>query len=297
MSRSDLSWDDQRAFLAVIDAGSLSAAARLLGLTQPTVRHRIEALERALGTPLFSRAVNGLVPTDEARALADHVRRMALASEAFRRAGSAPSGAVAGTVRISVSEFIGIEVLPPMLVPLRAQHPALDLELVLSNASADILHQEADIALRMHPPRQDALIARHLGRIPLGFFAAPDYLARHGRPDTLADFAGHVLIGPDRASGDLARVEALAAQAGVALRFAIRTDTHPAQLAAARAGLGIAVVQVPIGARDLVRLLPELVVHELDVWIVAHEDLRRSARIDRVFQHLAEHFARYCAGR
>ncbi|WP_341992413.1 LysR family transcriptional regulator [Azorhizobium sp. AG788] len=294
MSRPDLNWDDQRAFLAVIDDGSLSAAARRLGLTQPTVRHRIEALERALGTPLFSRAVNGLVPTEEARALAAHVRRMELASEAFRRAGSAPAGRVAGTVRISVSEFIGIEVLPRMLAPLRAQHPALDLELVLSNASADILHQEADIAIRMHPPRQDALIARHLGRIPLGFFAAPDYVARHGRPETLADLAGHPLIGPDRAAGDLALVGALGAQAGVPLHFAIRTDTHPAQLAAARAGLGIAVVQVPIGERDLVRLLPDLVVHWLEVWIVAHEDLRRSTRIDRVFQHLADAFARFC---
>ncbi len=294
MSRPDLNWDDQRAFLAVVDAGSLSAAARRLGLTQPTVRHRIEALERALGTPLFARAVNGLVPTEEARALAVHVRHMELASEAFRRAGSAPAGTVAGTVRISVADVIGIEVLPQMLGPLREAHPALDLELVLSNASADILHQEADIAIRMHPPRQDALIARHLGRIPLGFYAAPAYVARHGQPATLADLAQHVLIGPDRSAADLAFVEALNIQAGVPLAFAIRTDSHPAQLAAARAGLGVAVTQVAIGDRDLVRFLPDLVLPALEVWIVAHEDLRRSARIDRVFQHLAESFGRYC---
>ncbi len=165
---------------------------------------------------------------------------------------------MAGTVRLSVADIIGIEVLPQMLAPLRQAHPALELELVLSNASADILHQEADIAIRMHPPRQEALIARHVGRIPLGFYAAPDYVARHGLPETLADLARHVLIGPDRSAADLGFAAALSAQAGLKLPFAIRTDSHPAQLAAARAGLGIAVAQVAIGARDLVRVLPDL---------------------------------------
>jgi DNA-binding transcriptional LysR family regulator len=294
MSVDDLSWDDQRAFLAVVDGGSLSAAARALRIAQPTVRHRVEALEHAIGQPLFTRGVNGLIPTEEARALAEHIRRMAFASDAFYRAVSAPAGDIAGTVRISVAEFVGIEVLPPLLLPLREHHPKLDLELVLSNASADLLHQEADIAIRMHPPRQDALVARHVGRIALGLFAAPSYAEKYGLPHRLTDLASHSLVGSDRAQADLAIAGALAGPSEAPPRFAFRTDSHPAQLAAVRAGLGIGVVQVPVGTRGLVRVLPEFVVQHLDTWIVAHEDLRRSARIAAVFHYLAEAFRHYC---
>src|SRR5690606_4524600 len=146
-------WDDQRAFLAVIEEGSLSGAARRLGVAQPTVRARIEALERTLGTVLFTRSVNGLAPTEQARALADPARAMARASEAFVRAAAAPPGEIAGTVRVSVSDFVGVEVLPPMLASLREAHPRIVIEMSLSNALADLLEQEVDLAVRMHPPR------------------------------------------------------------------------------------------------------------------------------------------------
>jgi DNA-binding transcriptional LysR family regulator len=288
MSTSDLDWEDQRAFLAVLDTGSLSAAARALGLTQPTVRHRVEALEHAIGQPLFARGVNGLVPTDEARSLGEHVRRMAFASDAFLRAASAPVGAISGTVRLSVAEIVGIELLPFLLLPLRERHPELELELVLSNASADLLHQEVDIAIRMHRPRQDALVAQHVGRIPLGFFAAPAYLEKQGMPRRLAEFASHSLIGSDGAQADLAFARALVASSAAPLHFMIRTDSHPAQLAAMRAGLGIGIAQIPLGERGLVRVLPEFVVGHLDSWVVVHEDLRRSPRIDTVFRHLVD---------
>ncbi|MQR97602.1 LysR family transcriptional regulator [Gluconobacter aidae] len=288
-------WEDQRAFLAVLDTGSLSAAARALGLTQPTVRHRVEALERAIGQPLFSRGVNGLLPTDEARELAIHVRRMGFASDAFYRAASGAGGEIAGTVRISVAEFVGIEVLPPLLLPLRERHPGLDLELVLSNHSADLLSQEADIAIRMHRPRQDALVAKQVGRVPLGFFAAASYLERHGTPDTAADLAAHALIGSDRSPADRSFTRDMEKRLGQTFRFGLRTDSHPTQLASMRAGLGIGVAQVPVGERDLVRVMPDVVVSELDIWIVAHEDLRRSARIDAVFRHLTKALTGYCA--
>ncbi|GGE15475.1 LysR family transcriptional regulator [Aureimonas endophytica] len=294
MSEPVIDWNDQRAFLAVLDTGSLSAAARALGLTQPTVRHRIEALERAVGQPLFTRGVNGLQPTEEARGLADPVRRMAFASEAFRRAVASEAREIAGTVRISVADFVGIEVLPPMLAGLRERHPRLSIELALSNVSADLLHQEADLAIRMVAPRQDALVARHVGRIALGFFAAPAYAERHGLPATLAELSDHALIGPDRAMADLAFVEALAATTGQPFRFTLRTDSHPAQLAAVRAGLGIGIAHIRIGSRDLRRVLPDFVLHHLDTWIVAHEDLRRSRRVDAVFRHLVAAFQAYC---
>ena len=289
-----INWDDQRAFLAVFDEGSLSGASRLLGVAQPTVRARIAALEKVLGTVLFTRSVNGLAPTEHARVIAASARAMAKASEAFVRAASAPPGEIAGTVRISVAEFVGIEVLPPMLAALRLAHPRIVVELSLSNNSADILEQEVDVAVRMHPPRQEALVAKKIGAIKLGLFAHHDYLARKGIPATIDDLAHHDMIGSDRARADLE----MAAAFHPAMRreqLVARTDSHPAQLALARAGLGIAAVHLAIGLSDphLAAVLPGLEIASLDTWIVTHEDLRRVPRVGAVFEHLTAAFTHY----
>lgn len=282
-------WEDQRAFLAVLEEGSLSAAARRLGVAQPTVRARVAALEQALGTVLFTRSPRGLAPTAQARALADPARAMARAADAFVRAAAAPPDAVAGVVRLGVSEFVAVEVLPAMLAPLRRRHPALLLEVQASNASADLPEQEVDVAVRMHPPREATLVARHVAAIPLGLFAHVDYLAARGMPHALADLARHDMIGPDRSAADLA----LGARMLPGVAFALRTDSHPAALAAARAGLGIAVVQRPAGLADarLRPVLPEVEIARLDTWIVMHEDLRALPRVRAVFDHLCAAFA------
>lgn len=292
--RSRVTWDDQRAFLAVLEEGSLSGAARRLGVAQPTVRARIEALEHALGAVLFTRSVNGLVPTEQARALADSARAMAKASDAFVRAASAPPGEIAGAVRISVSDFVGVEVLPAMLASLREAYPRIIVEVSLSNASADLLEQEVDIAVRMHPPRHEALVARKVGAIPLALFAHPGYLARRGVPESIDDLLTHDFIGPDRARADLQLAAALLPELPRE-RFVIRADHHPAQIAFARAGLGIAVVQRPVGQADsrLQPVLPELEVAALDTWIVTHEDLRNVPRVRAVFDHLVTAFTRF----
>ena len=294
LMNSPVDWDDQRAFLAVLETGSLSGAARRLGVAQPTVRDRIETLEHALGTVLFTRSARGLVPTEQARALGGAARAMARASDAFVRAASAKPGEVAGTVRLSVAELVEVEVLPAMLVRLRERHPGLLIELVLSNALADLLEQEVDIAVRMSSPRQEALVAKKVASIPLGLFAHTDYLARRGQPTTPEDFADHDLIGPDRAAADLQFVAAHFPGLDRG-RFVIRTDSHPAQLAAARAGLGIALVQRPVGLDDpmLHPVLPELAFGNLDTWIVTHENLRELPRVRAVFECLAEAFQQF----
>lgn len=287
-------WENQRAFLAVLEGGSFSAAARALAVTQPTVRHRVEALEHALGTKLFTRSGNGLVPTDQALDLAAHVRAMAFASDAFVRAASSPAGVVGGTVRVSVSEFMGVEILPPMLGRLRVLHPALSIEIVLSNAAADLLVQEADVAIRNYRPTQEALFARCLGKIAFGFFASRDYLERRPAPQTLTDLPGHDLIGPDRARADIDLAAALH-PALTPAAMSIRTDSHPAQLAAIRAGLGIGVIQKSVGCSDpgLRMVLPDTALPALPYWIVAHEDLRKVPRIRAVIDHLAEEIIAY----
>lgn len=283
-------WDDQRIFLAVLEEGSLSAAARRLGLSHPTVRSRIETLEQQLGTVLFTRSVNGLTPTETAEALREPARAMAMASEFFVRQASASGGEASGTVRISVPDFMGIEVIPAMLARLREAHPAIRIELSLSNLPADLLAQEVDVAVRTVAPKQDALVARKVAAIPLGFFASPSYVERRGRPTSLVELAEHDVIGPDRNRSDLAMVERLGGLARD--RLVLRTDSHPAHVAAARAGVGIAVAQVPVGERDpnLVRVLPDLDVMVLETWIVTHENLARVPRVRAVFDSLVESF-------
>ncbi|MFO0624575.1 MAG: LysR family transcriptional regulator [Polyangiales bacterium] len=293
MSNAEPAWELYGTLLAVMEGGSLSAASRALGLAQPTVRRRIESLEAALGTPLFTRATNGLVPTDAALAARPHIEAMATAARAVARTASGPAGAERGTVRVTASEVIGAEVLPPILAALARDAPALRVELALTNRSEDLLRREADVAVRMIAPTQTALVARRVGAVPIGLFASADYLTAHGAPARLDDLAAHRLVGPDR---DRAALDALAS-AGItvpARDFALRTDSDLAQLAAVRAGVGIGVAQVPLAARDprLVRVLPRLTV-PLDMWVVMHEDLRALRRVRRVFDHLVAGLGAY----
>ena len=286
------SWDDQRAFLAVIEEGSLAGAARRLGLSHPTVRARIAALEAALGTTLFSRSVNGLTPTDHARDLGTAARAMAAASDLFVRQAAAPAGEAAGVVRLSVSDFNGVEVVPRVLATLRRSHPRIRIELALSNRTADLLASEVDIAIRHTQPLQSSLVARKAPPVVLGFYAAESYLARRGAPTTPADLAAHDLIGPDRSPGDLAMAEQLW-PGFEAARFVLRTDSHPAVAAAVRAGVGIGVIQVPAAEPEarLTRVLPAMEVATLDTWVVTHEDLRNLPRVGAVFDALVAAFA------
>lgn len=289
------SWDLYGAFLAVMQTGSLSGASRALRVAQPTVRRQIEALEDALGVTLFTRAPNGLTPTEAARATLPHAEAIAASAQAFVRAASAPAGEVAGTVRLTCSEVVGVEVLPPMLASLRALHPELAIELVLDDRNQDLLRREADVAVRMAEPTQQGLVRTRAASIELGFFASADYLARHPAPGSLAALRGHALIGPDRSRA------ALDALAGLGLPiaprdFALRTDATVAQLAAIRAGVGIGICQVPLarGPVPLVRVLPA---HRfaLDAWVVTHEDLRGLARVRAVTEHLVRGLSAYAS--
>jgi DNA-binding transcriptional LysR family regulator len=190
--------------------------------------------------------------------------------------------------------MVGVEVLPPMLADLRRKHPRLQIELSLSNANEDLLRRDADVAVRMAQPTQNALVAKRVGAVKLGVFASEGYLADHAAPRTIADLSrGHALIGKDR---DTTFFAALAA-AGLSLKrkdFALRTDSDPALLAAMRAGIGIGVCQVPlaVGPPRLRRLLPKMA-FELPIWVVTHEDLRSSRRVSLVFDHLVASLTTY----
>lgn len=290
-------WDLYRTLLAVLRGGSLAAAARELGLTQPTVSRHIDELEAALGQPLFLRTQRGVTPLDGAHALRPFAEAIEAAATALRRAADERHDGIAGTVRISASEVIGIEVLPPVLAELMAQHPRLELELSVSNELDDLLQRQADVAVRMLAPTQQSLVARRVGQVPLGLFAHRDYLARRGTPADLAALAGHTLVGVDRETPSvralLARLPALAN-----LTFAFRADSQVAHTATVRSGLGIGLMQRPLAARDpaLVELLPGALELGLDTWIVMHEDLRGSPRCRAVFDALHAGLTAYLHG-
>lgn len=292
------SWDHLRSFLAVLREGSLSAAARGLRLTQPTVGRHIDELESALGVVLFTRSQSGLAPTEAALELRPHAETMAAAAEALARTASGEAAEARGAVRIAASEVVGVEILPRLLEPFRRLYPQIAIELVVSNRNEDLLRREADIAVRMVAPTQGALLARRIGAIELGLHAHRRYLERRGTPATLDALTGHALIGFDRETTAVRALQKL----GLPLTremFAIRTDSDTTQFSAIRAGLGIGVCQAPLAARDpdLVRLLPDAFAYPLECWVAMHEDLKTVRRMRLAFDHLVAGLDAYVRGR
>ncbi len=294
MSGSEPSWDLYGAFLAVMQEGSLSGAARALGVAQPTVRRQLERLESELGIVLFTRSPNGLTPTDVAFATLPYAESMASLARALVRATSAPEIDERGTVRVGCSDVVGAEVLPSILTELLVTHPKIQLELALSNKNEDLLRRSVDVAVRMVRPTQDNLLARRVGKLEVGLYASATYLALHAEPKHPQELLdGQVLIGADR---DPSFNQALA-HIGLDVsprNFALRSDNQLAQLAAVRAGLGIGVCQVPLAKRApaLTRVLPQICFH-LELWVVTHEDLKGSARVRVVFDHLVRSLTAY----
>jgi DNA-binding transcriptional LysR family regulator len=284
-----IEWELYRSLLGVLREGSLSGAARALGIAQPTVGRHVAALEAALGLALFTRSQTGLIPTEAALALRGHAQAMESTAAAMERVAASYGDGVRGVVRVTASEVIGIEVLPAVVAALRERHPDLKVELVLSNSVQDLLQREADVAVRMTAPRQDQLVARHVGAIELGLHASSAYLQRHGTPASLEELGSHVLIGYDRLP-PFARAAPRRWPWFGRDHIALRTDSDVAQLALIRAGAGIGICQAALARRTpgLVRLLPEAFALPLDTWVTMHEDLRDSPRCRVTFDALVE---------
>lgn len=297
MSLASVDWDLCRSFLAVVREGSLSGAARVLGLTQPTVGRHIESLEAALGVKLFTRWQHGLNPTALALDLVPHVEVMAAATAALVRTASGEAADERGSVRVTASEVVGAEVLPPMLTSFRDRHPGIVIELALSDRTENLLQREADIAVRMVRPEQTGLVARRIGQTPISLYAHRAYAARHGLPTTVEELARHAIIGYDTAPS----VPSVAAIRNVVVTrdlFSLRSDSDLAQLAALRAGYGISGCQDALARRDpdLLPVLQDVIRFELPVWLVMHEDLRSTRRVRLLYDHLATSLAAFLGG-
>lgn len=287
-------WECYRAFHAVLREGSLSAAARALGTAQPTVRRRIEELERQLGTPMFTRSPSGLQPTALARELAAPADAMAAAVDHFTRMASAEAGAPSGVVRITAGDVIAVEVLPPLLAELQRDHLGLVVELGVTNRNEDMLRREADIAVRMVRPTQAALVAKRAGVVRLGLHVHRRLIKEHGCPRSLADLRRLPIIGFEHETAAIRALQARGFGFGPQ-DFAFRTDSDLAHLAAIRAGIGVGVCHVALGRRDpgLLHILPDEFGFDLETWIVMHEDQRTVLRVRLAFDHLVQALSAY----
>jgi DNA-binding transcriptional LysR family regulator len=277
-------WDHFRTFLAVARDGSLSGAARRLGLTQPTAGRHIDALEQAFGITLFVRSRRGLEITAAAQELFPHAEAMEAAHEALLRSASGDAGAQKGTVRITASEIISTEVLPSILAPLCNRNPELAIELVASNRIQNLLRRDSDIAIRMVRPDQDAVIAKRIGITEIGLYAHRSYFRARGLPANIEELKRHRLIGFDR--DDLAfRSAAGTSDIFTRDRFGYWCDSDVSQLAAIRAGIGIGGCQHRIAMRDpdLIAVLPHSVTFNLEIWAAMHEKLKSVRRVRLVF--------------
>ena len=290
-STTTFDWNRARAFLVTAEEGTFSAAARALGMTQPTLGRQVEALEAELGLALFERAGRGLVLTPAGVDLLDHVRAMGDAATRLSIAAAGQNQKLVGKVTITVSEVYAAMVLPPILARLRREEPGIELDIIATADTRDLRRREADIAVRNFRPVDPDLIARKICDVPAGLFASHAYLDSIGNPTTAADLSDAAFISIDRSG---AMVDGLNAM-GLSLtqrNFPLFADNYLVMWACVKQGLGIGVLDAHLGGAEpgVAQVLPDLPPLRFPVWLVAHRDLATSRRIRRVFDALADGF-------
>ena len=289
---SPLDWTALRDFLAVAETGSLSRAARRLGVSQPTLTRRMAALEETLKTELFRRTPRGVELTEAGESIVPAARQMEQEAHAALLAISGRDTALAGLVRVTATEGLGIHWLTPALAEFQLAHPAIEIQLLLQTQVLNLLQREADIAVRLSRPLQPDLVARKVGELAFGLYASRAYLERRGRPAQLEDLGRHSSVAFDESARWLSGPGASIERALSAASVAFRANSGQAQLAAIRAGCGIGTAVRFLAERhpELEQVLPETEI-ALELWLITHPALRRSARMRAVFDFLVQRFA------
>jgi DNA-binding transcriptional LysR family regulator len=285
-------WNRARAFLVTVEEGSLSAASRALGLTQPTLGRQVSALEDELGVVLFERVGRGLNLTPSGLELVEHVRGMGEAAGRVSLSASGKSQTIEGSVCISASEVDAAYRLPPIIAMLREKEPGIDIEIVATNAESDLRRREADIAIRNYRPTQPNLIAKKVRDIDGRVFCAPSYLQSIGNPQTPEELREADFIGFNR-SGELIEAMKLFGLNLTQKNYPIISESHLIQWEHVKQGLGIGIMSEDIGDKEpkVQRVLPQLDPLTVPVWLVAHRELHTSRRVRFVFDLMAEELA------
>ncbi|WP_440111081.1 LysR family transcriptional regulator [Acidovorax sp. BL-A-41-H1] len=288
----NLDWNQLKAFLQTAQTGSLSAAARKLGLSQPTLSRQVAAIEQQMGVTLFERVGKAMMLTPTGLDLLEHARAMGAAAEALGMAASGRSQAVGGVVSVSATDAVATYLLPPIVQRLRAQEPGIAVEVIASNAISDLLRREADIAIRHVQPGQPDLIARLVREAQAFFYASEEWVRHHGHPRSAEDAVHLPFVGSDRNGQYLGYLR----QHGLNLteaNFSCYSDHTVAHWALVQQGMGIGAMMNEIASRTpgMVRVLDEVPAVRFPLWLVSHRELRTSRRIRVVFEALARELA------
>ena len=282
-------WNHARAFLVTAEEGSLSAAAMALGLTQPTLSRQITALEESMSVALFERGSQGLDLTPSGLHLLGFIKDMGEAASSFSLSASGQSEELSGVVYISATELISTYVLPKILVDFQENHPEIKIELIASNTSSDLKKREADIAIRAYRPTQPDLIAKKIGIKKFKLFASNSYIEKYGVPSNTTSIASHKFVGINQDH----RVQEIYQHCGLELKlaqFSIFSENSLSNWALVKAGAGIGVMHEEVGLsdNDVQTVLPDIVMPTMELWLVAHRELRTSSRIRHAYDFLAE---------
>jgi len=285
-------WNRARAFLVTAEEGSFSAAARALGLAQPTLGRQVSALEEELGVSLFERVGHRLVLTETAAELVEQVRKMNEAAARFSLIAAGQSQELDGVVRIAASQAVSAYLVPTAIERVRKRHPGIEVEIVVSNTSSDLRKREADIAVRHFRPRGDDLVGRLVkDKTEAHIYGTPRYLQRIGNPETPEALAERAqLIGWDETERFIQALRAVGYPFTLA-SVVIKTEDHLVQWELTKRSMGLCVMMEEVGdhERRVRRALPEGAPPvTLPIWLVSHRELRTNRRIRVVFEALAE---------
>ncbi len=283
-------WNNARAFLVTIQTGSLSAAARALGLTQPTLSRQVAALEQDLGVTLFERIGKSLAPTQSALELYEHVSAMGDAANLLSLTASGRSNEIEGTITITCTELTAAFKLPPIVKSLTQEHPGIVVDILASDESSDLKRREADIAIRAFRPTEPDLIAKKLYPLNVSLYATPEYLDSIHNPSSRDGFSQAQFIGFHQSNEDY--IKALTEQQFKVDKsnFNVLCNNHSAHWEMTKLGVGIGVMPVEIADNEtrVVRILKDHIIFEGEVWLVSHRELRTNRRVKTVFEFLSK---------
>ncbi len=288
-----MDWNLLKSFMAVVEEGSLSAACEKTGISQPTLGRHINELEAQTGITLFIRGRGGMQLTEQAIELVEEARKVQEHVSQFSLKAQGKSEQVSGSVRITASDVVSTYIVPDVFSKMAKEFDQIQVELVVSNEIQNLLTRDADIAIRMVRPTQNDIIASKVNTLHMGAYATRAYLEQYGNPETIQDLFAHRMIGYDRSTLILDTMKAMQIE-GSRDMFAYRTDDQVVYWELVRAGVGIGFGPNFIASQDkaLTRILPELEVTSLDLWLASHEELKTNIRIRKVMDFLKKEISK-----
>lgn len=285
-------WNRARAFLVTAEEGSLSAAAKALGMAQPTLGRQVDALEEELGVILFERLGRGLSLTPSGHELLSHVRSMGEAASQMSLAATGRSEALEGSICITATEVTAIYDLAPIIAKLRKIHPGVEVEVAASDDSKDLRRREADIAMRNYRPKENDLVARKIGEEVAMLYASADYIEKYGVPNKLRDLRNHKFVGFDGSDEMVKQLSSIGLEISDD-NITVRAGNHMVHWELTKAGVGIGIMPERVGDLEpkVRSIMPSFRKMVYPVWLVAHRELHTSRRIRTVFDFIASEYS------